>query len=77
MTLLEGFSKVPFCSTEGRSLMSMDVAAFSSEMGSRSLRERFSSDPKIMVPQNSTPYQNAAYVDTYIKMYYFPHTVSL
>jgi hypothetical protein len=76
MTFLEGFSKVPICSTEGRSLMSMDVAAYCSEMSPRSLSERLASDSKVSMPPNGKPYGNATYVDTYIKMFYFPHKVS-
>lgn len=76
MAFLEGFSKVACCSTEGRSLMSMDVAAFSSEMSSRSIREKLSSELAVAVPSNIRPYRNAGYVDTYIKMFYFPHKVN-
>jgi hypothetical protein len=76
MTFLEGFSKVSSCSTEGRALMSMDVAAYSSDMSPRSLSERFSSDSKVSIPPYGQPYRNATYVDTYIKMFYFPHKVS-
>ncbi|KAG7343446.1 DUF2451 domain containing protein [Nitzschia inconspicua] len=75
MTFLEGFSKIPVCSTEGRSLMSMDVAAYSSEMKPRSVHERLGFDKKIPAPQPTLhPQRDASYVDTYIKMFYFPHT---
>ncbi|KAG7372612.1 DUF2451 domain containing protein [Nitzschia inconspicua] len=75
MTFLEGFSKIPVCSTEGRSLMSMDVAAYSSEMKPRSVHERLGFDKKIPAPQPTFhPHRDASYVDTYIKMFYFPHT---
>jgi hypothetical protein len=76
MTFLEGFSKVSLCSTEGRALMSMDVAAYSSGVSPRSLSEKFASDLKVTIPSNGQPYRNATYVDTYIKMFYFPHKVS-
>jgi len=76
MVLLDGFSKVPYCSTEGRSLMSMDVASYRSLTSPRAIAERLEEDdssPRICpIPMDIQPYRNMAYVDTYIKMFYFP-----
>lgn len=40
MTLLHGFSLILTCSTEGRALMSMDLAAYSAGISSESVMER-------------------------------------
>lgn len=39
-SLLEGFSKITTCSTEGRALMSMDLASFASGIQNRSIMNR-------------------------------------
>ena len=65
MALVEGFSKIPSCSTEGRSLMSMDVSAY------RSILQKIQSPSSLS--QRSQPYRDVQYVDTFIKMFYFPH----
>lgn len=72
MVLLDGFSKVPYCSTEGRALMSMDVASFRSGTSPRSIAERLEDHPKSPLPGDVRPYRTMVYVDTYIKIFYFP-----
>ncbi|KAL3921028.1 MAG: hypothetical protein SGILL_002969 [Bacillariaceae sp.] len=67
MTLIEGFSRIPHCSTEGRALMSMDVAAY------RSLCKQMKDNTKASPPMRLQSYRSVAYVDLYIKMFYFPH----
>ena len=86
MVLLDGFSKVPYCSTEGRALMSMDVRSYRSGVSARSIASRIeelqdlpsssSSSCCYPLPNNIQPYRNMAYVDTYIKIFYFPPNVS-
>ncbi len=80
MVLLDGFSKIPFCSTEGRALMSMDVASYRSGTSPRFIAERLrdtgTSAKSCPVPTAARPYRTMAYVDTYIKLFYFPSNVS-
>jgi len=77
MTLLEGFSKVPHCSTEGRSLMSMDLATLSHGLHPESVKtallERHQSI--ITTPSDSCREDMMRYVDTFIKVFYFPDEV--
>jgi len=74
MVLLDGFSKVPYCSTEGRSLMSMDVATYNSGVSVRSIASRLENQPqpRCPLPNNIHPYRNMSYVNTYIKLFYYP-----
>jgi len=74
MVLLDGFSKVSYCSTEGRALMSMDVASYRSGISARSIASRLEDDqhPSCPLPTDIQPYRTTAYVDTYIKIFYFP-----
>jgi hypothetical protein len=44
MCMLDAFSKIPFCSTEGRALMSMDVSAFNNGTRPSSIIERLEDD---------------------------------
>jgi hypothetical protein len=80
MVLLDGFSKVPYCSTEGRALMSMDVASYRSGTSPRSIAERLEDDDNpscsCPLPKDIRSYRTMAYVDTYIKIFYFPSNVS-
>lgn len=77
MTLLEGFSKVPHCSTEGRSLMSMDLATLSHGLHPESVKttlfERHQS--MITTPSDCCREDMMRYVDTFIKVFYFPEEV--
>ena len=74
MLLLEGFSKVTTCSTEGRSLMSMDLATLSSGLVSESIKERLdASFPNVCVPPSQSCREDSMrYVDTWIKVFFFP-----
>lgn len=78
--LMDGFSKIPYCSTEGRALMSMDVTSYRSGTSSRSIAERLRdhdpSSKSCPLPPETNPYRNMSYVDTYIKIFYFPLNVS-
>lgn len=77
MVLLDGFSRVPSCSTEGRALMSMDVASYRSGTTASSIASRLeeSHHPRSPLPENIQAYRTMAYVDTYIKLFYFPSEV--
>jgi hypothetical protein len=82
LALLEGFSQISSCSTEGRALMSIDLATYSSGVNRRNVKEKleayeetFSSD--IPMPPSPTVMRGMQYVDTYIKVFYFPLEVSL
>ena len=77
LCFLEGFSRVPYCSTEGRSLMSMDVACFGSEMRGRAIQERLQGHATAPIPPTVATIRGVAYVDTYIKTFYFPPMVGL
>jgi hypothetical protein len=76
LSLLEGFARVPCSSTEGRSLMMLDLVSLSSELSASAVEERLerrsitaSSPPTISPDGRLRPYN---YVETYIKMVYFP-----
>lgn len=78
MVLLDAFAKVPFCSTEGRALMSMDLASYASGTQFRSIAAKLEGYPQATIVFNDfTSYRSMAYVDTYIKLFYFPSTVSV
>jgi len=78
--MLEAFARIPQSSTEGRSLMSMDVAAFATAFSFREMKERkadrSTDDEHHFVP--STPVnmtvllEERQRLDTYIKIYYLP-----
>lgn len=73
LSLLDGFSRVPSCSTEGRALMALDLASFASGVSPGNVMERLeqaielASRPPIM-----EPLFNMRYVDTYVKVFYYP-----
>ena len=72
--LLEGFSKITTCSTEGRSLMSMDLATLSTGLAHDSVKERLDkSFPNISLPPSQSRREDSMrYVDTWIKVFFFP-----
>lgn len=72
LSLLEGFSKVPFCSTEGRALMSMDLASFAAGVNPTAVLEHLDFDEKCYAPPIVEPRHGMSYVDTYIKVFYYP-----
>jgi len=71
LAILEGFARVPYCSTEGRSLMSMDIGSFTSGISPRSIADRIEDDG-FDRPPAVLPSRGRSYVDTYIKVFYFP-----
>jgi len=71
LLLLEGFSKVLICSTEGRALMSMDLASFSEGVSSQSVLERLGSSDCSAPPNIVNPVRGMQFVDTYVKIFYF------
>ena len=76
MLMLEGFSKVPKCSTEGRSLMSMDLATLSHGLMPESVLEEIDEDyAAISLPPQACRNEMMRYVDTFIKVFYFPNEV--
>jgi hypothetical protein len=74
MLLLEGFSKIPSCSTEGRSLMSMDLATLSAGLGPDSVKEKLGDGfPNVRFPPSQCHRdESMRYVDTWIKVFFFP-----
>lgn len=75
MSLLDGFSRISYCSTEGRALMSMDLAAYASSCSPRTLTERFKAGAIQVKPPELHLSRGMPYVDTYIKVFYFPSQV--
>lgn len=77
LSLLEGFSGVRFCSTEGRALMSMDLASFSSGVSKLAVIERLEGKIEATrAPPTVDIHRGREYVDTYVKVFYFPEEVS-
>ena len=76
LALLEGFAKIHNCSTEGRALMSIDLASFSSNINKRAITERFietfGKKKDFVPPPSITNMRGMQYVDMYIKVFYFP-----
>ena len=76
LALLEGFSKIFDCSTEGRALMSMDLATFSSNVNKPTQGKETGTKITSFHPPAVVPRRGMQYVDTYIKVFYFPTEVS-
>jgi hypothetical protein len=75
-TLLEGFSKVPNCSTEGRSLMSMDLATLSDGLNPDTVKKNMIEEyPSMTAPPSSCRSEVKRYVDAYIKVFFYPDEV--
>lgn len=81
LALLEGFAKIHNCSTEGRALMSIDLASFSSNVNKRAITERFietfGKKKDFVQPPSITNMRGMQYVDMYIKVFYFPQEDAL
>lgn len=74
MLLLEGFSKIANCSTEGRSLMSMDLATLSHGFIPETVQDEVENDhPSIGPPPHACREEMMRYVDTFIKVFYYPN----
>jgi Protein of unknown function C-terminus (DUF2451) len=72
LSLLEGFSRVPYCSTEGRALMTLDLASFSAMVDKTTVAETLESRGLSFKPPSAAPEYGMRYVDTYIKVSYYP-----
>ena len=72
LCILEGFSRVQGCSTEGRSLMSMDLAAYTVGMASRTVVEALQDSEGALPPTNVQVSRGRAYVDAFVKASYLP-----
>ncbi|GAX28842.1 hypothetical protein FisN_20Lh137 [Fistulifera solaris] len=73
-TMLEGFSRISFCSTEGRALMTLDLASFSSGVTPQAVKERLDKRSLFVKPvqEPQVLIKGMSYVDTYIKVFYCP-----
>jgi len=71
LTLLEGFSRIPCCSTEGRALMSIDLASFAAGTDPAAVMERLDYNNDCDKPP-TVDRERYIFVDTYIKLYYYP-----
>jgi hypothetical protein len=56
--------------------MSMDLAFFTSEIRGRAVQERLQGHASAPNPPTVSPARGMAYVDTYIKVFYYPPKVS-
>eukprot|EP00529_Nitzschia_sp_RCC80_P009267 CAMPEP_0113455398 /NCGR_PEP_ID=MMETSP0014_2-20120614/8356_1 /TAXON_ID=2857 /ORGANISM="Nitzschia sp." /LENGTH=2233 /DNA_ID=CAMNT_0000346829 /DNA_START=293 /DNA_END=6994 /DNA_ORIENTATION=- /assembly_acc=CAM_ASM_000159 len=84
MILLDGFSRVPFCSTEGRALMSMDLRSYFNGISTRAVtrrlghyRSEFVTESWLPDDSEIRPFRSTSYVDTYTRIFYFPPTDAL
>jgi hypothetical protein len=73
--LLEGFALIPYCSTEGRALMSMDLASFAAGIHPSAVMDRLEYQVEYPVPPKPDLAKGMLYVDTYIKGFYYPQKV--
>jgi Protein of unknown function C-terminus (DUF2451) len=72
LTFLEGFARVPLCSTEGRSAMSLDIAAFAAGVSPTAIMDNINLDSVLKPPPTATIVRGRQYVESYIKVSYFP-----
>jgi hypothetical protein len=73
LVLMEGFSKVGNCSTEGRSLMSMDLASLSHGLIPEIVKaEADDDDQNIGLPPQACREEMMRYVDKFVKVFYYP-----
>lgn len=72
ISLLEGFSLVFVCSTEGRALMSMDLASFASGISPRAVKNNLEGvDFQCPPPLITSLPRGMQYVDAVVKAFYF------
>ncbi|CAJ1967863.1 unnamed protein product [Cylindrotheca closterium] len=71
-SMIDGFARVPYCSTEGRALMSMDVTTLTMGLLPDAVFERLEIHGNAIAPPNFTVKRGMRYVDTFIKVFYFP-----
>jgi hypothetical protein len=72
LSMLEGFARVPCCSTEGRALMKLDLACFNAGIAPESVSERLESILPVIKPPIVHPDRGMGYVDTFVKVFYYP-----
>jgi hypothetical protein len=73
LSLLEGFARVPFCSTEGRALMALDLASLRSGTSPSAIMDQL--EGQSLMAQEPPPVDVdhwMTHVDMYIKVFYFP-----
>lgn len=70
--LLEGFARVPRCSTEGRALMTLDLASLSDGLMPDVVSDRLKEISLPLTPPLATVERGLRYVEAYIKLFYFP-----
>jgi len=73
LSLLEGFSMVFVCSTEGRALMSMDLASFAAGVSFRAIKTNSEGIECRCLPPSMIPSipNGMQYVDAVVKAFYF------
>lgn len=72
ISLLEGFSLVFVCSTEGRALMSMDLASFASGISPRAVKNNLEGvEFRCLPPLITSLPRGMQYVDAVVKAFYF------
>jgi len=67
--LLEGFARVPSCSTEGRASMAIDVASYTACVSPAGIQDLLGSNIEVPAVDSSEVVHE---VDVYIRAYYFP-----
>jgi hypothetical protein len=72
VSMLEGFSRVSYCSTEGRALMKLDLACFAAGITPESVSERLDNILPVNKPPTVHPARGMTYVDTFVKVFYYP-----
>lgn len=70
--MIDGFARVPYCSTEGRALMSMDVTTLTMGLLPDAVFHRLEMHGNSVAPPQVSVARGMSYVDTYIKVFYFP-----
>ncbi|GKY94531.1 hypothetical protein MPSEU_000418800 [Mayamaea pseudoterrestris] len=72
-SLLEGFARIPFCSTEGRALMTLDLASLSAGTATESVAATLEkSSLETQLPPLVDANRFMEHIGMYIKVYYFP-----
>ncbi|CAB9511403.1 Coiled-coil domain containing 132 [Seminavis robusta] len=69
--LLDGFARIPYCSTEGRAQMNMDLASFSAGIQPSAVMERLEYQVEYPAPPKPN-LTSRNRVDTFIKVFYYP-----
>ncbi|KAL7563342.1 hypothetical protein ACA910_014186 [Epithemia clementina (nom. ined.)] len=72
LCMLEGFSRVAFCSTEGRALMALDLASFSAGVLGEAFTKRLETMHINTTIREVSNLDEMKRVDTYIKVFYYP-----